>query len=86
MDRVELEKWGYDGKENADETRNDIFESLNTRWSLHALEEGKGTEVDLRIEVVWKNVLYAAMAQAAADKVATIMIQAFEERAKDILG
>ena len=86
LKREELEKWGYGDSISAQDTSNDIFEALATRWSLDSLKEGNGTEVDLRIEIVWKNALYAAMAKAASEKVAGVMIHAFEERAKNVLG
>lgn len=44
------------------------------------------TEVSLIIEVKFKNVVYAALSQAAAPKVAGLMIGAFEERAREVLG
>ena len=86
LKREELEKWGYGNSISAQDTSNGIFEALATRWSLDSSKEGKGTEVDLRIEIVWKNALYAAMAKAASEKVAGVMIHAFEERAKSVLG
>lgn len=44
------------------------------------------TEVDLTIEVQFANPVYAALSQAAAPKVAGILVEAFEKRAKEILG
>lgn len=44
------------------------------------------TEVSLSIEVKFKNLMYAALSQAAAPKVAGAMIGAFEKRAKEVLG
>ena len=86
LEREELKKWGYGDGISAQDTSNDIFEALTTRWSLDGVKEGNGIEVDLRIEIVWKNALYAAMAKAASERVAGVMIHAFEERAKCVLG
>ena len=44
------------------------------------------TEVNLKIEVKFANAVYAALSKAAAPKVAGIMVQAFEERAREVLG
>ncbi|MCJ1350503.1 MAG: hypothetical protein MMC33_000484 [Icmadophila ericetorum] len=44
------------------------------------------TEVDLTIEVQFANPVYAALGQAAAPKVAGILVEAFEKRAKEVLG
>ena len=44
------------------------------------------TEVDLVIEVRFANPMYAALSQAAAPKVAGMMIGAFEKRVREVLG
>ena len=44
------------------------------------------TEVDLVIEVRFANPMYAALTQAAAPKVAGMMIGAFEKRVREVLG
>lgn len=44
------------------------------------------TEVGLVIEVQFANPVYAALSQAAGPKVAGIMIEAFEKRAREVLG
>ena len=44
------------------------------------------TEVTLHIEVTFANPVYAALSQAAAPKVAGLMVEAFEKRAKEVLG
>lgn len=44
------------------------------------------TEVGLVIEVQFASPMYAALSQAAAPKVAGIMIEAFEKRAREVLG
>lgn len=92
LSEEELQTWGYNsqkiqerGPGEADDG-NEIFRSLRTRWSLERLGDEKGTNVDLTIEVEWKNMIYAAMAQTTMDKVAGVMIGAFERRAKEVLG
>ena len=44
------------------------------------------TEVNLHIEVRFASAVYSALSQAAAPKVAGMMVEAFEERAKEVLG
>lgn len=44
------------------------------------------TEVGLVIEVQFASPVYAALSQAAAPKVAGIMIEAFEKRVREVLG
>ncbi|MCJ1231051.1 hypothetical protein MMC12_007726 [Toensbergia leucococca] len=44
------------------------------------------TEIGLVIEVVWASQVYAALSQVAAPKVAGMMVEAFERRAREILG
>ena len=44
------------------------------------------TEVDLHIEVRFASPLYAALSQAAAPKVAGLLVEAFEKRAREVLG
>ncbi|MCJ1292073.1 hypothetical protein MMC34_003623 [Xylographa carneopallida] len=44
------------------------------------------TEVSLSIEVQFASALYAALSQAAAPKVAGLMVEAFERRAREVLG
>ncbi|MCJ1478027.1 hypothetical protein MMC13_006702 [Lambiella insularis] len=44
------------------------------------------TEVKLFIEVQFASAMYAALSQAAAGKVAGMMVEAFEKRARDVLG
>ena len=50
------------------------------------LEGGKGTEVRLDIRFQFVNPLYAAVSSAVSDKVAGLMIEAFEKRAREQLG
>ncbi|KAL9117782.1 MAG: hypothetical protein Q9187_005675 [Circinaria calcarea] len=44
------------------------------------------TEVNLTIEVKFASAVYAALSQAAAPKVAGVLIEAFEKRVKEVLG
>lgn len=41
--------------------------------------------VDLKIDFGFSNPLYVALTQAVVPKVATVMIDAFEKRAKELL-
>lgn len=52
---------------------------------LSEQQEDKRTEVNLDIEVEFANPAYAALSQAAAPKMADIMIDAFENRARSLL-
>lgn len=47
---------------------------------------GPRTEIGLVIEVLFASPVYAALSQAAAPKVAGTMIEAFEKRAREVLG
>lgn len=60
-----------------------VFRSLVTRWTVKALAGGPGplTEVHLEIRYHFANPLYAAVSAAVSDKVAGMMIEAFERRA-----
>jgi len=49
-------------------------------------ESAPRTEVDLVIEVRFASAVYAALSQAAAPKVAGMMVGAFEKRAREVLG
>lgn len=66
-----------------------VFEMLRTRWDVRSLDgknEGEKTEVKLDVEWGFKNPVYAAMGSAVVDKVAGVMVGAFERRVKDVLG
>ncbi|KAK2028505.1 polyketide cyclase/dehydrase and lipid transporter [Colletotrichum zoysiae] len=63
-----------------------VFRSLVTKWQLRPLTSGTGTEVDLVIRFQFANPLYSAVSAAVSEKVAGVMIQAFEKRVKAILG
>ena len=47
--------------------------------------EAAGSVVDLKIDFGFSNPLYAVLTQAVVPKVATVMIDAFEKRAKELL-
>jgi len=80
---------------------NSIFQSLNTRWSIKPFHykppSGKPqtdnaihpareqTEVHLTLDFQFSNPVYAALSKAVAPKVASIMIEAFELRARKLL-
>ncbi|KAI0600517.1 dehydrase and lipid transport-domain-containing protein [Biscogniauxia sp. FL1348] len=66
-----------------------VFESLVTRWTVSPAEDGTGTgasDVRLSIKFRFANPLYGALSSAVADKVAPIMVEAFVERARRVLG
>lgn len=86
---------------DAPATANGIFQSLSTRWTVkpfhykpptgnprtdmteHAPRDQ--TEVHLSIDFQFSNPIYAALSKAVAPKVAGIMIEAFELRARKLL-
>ena len=91
----------YAASHPAPATANSIFKSLRTRWfvrpfpykpptgtpqtdrtTLPATEE---TEVRLTIDFQFSNPLYAALSKAVAPKLAGVMIEAFEDRARKLL-
>jgi coenzyme Q-binding protein COQ10 len=68
-----------------------VFKSLVTRWSLQPVAHGDSssaasTEVHLAITYQFVNPLYAAVSAAVSDKVASMMIEAFEKQAQRRLG
>jgi coenzyme Q-binding protein COQ10 len=80
---------------------NSIFKSLSTQWTVkpfhykppnnrpqtHKTEHDsrEQTEVQLTIDFQFSNPIYAALSKAVAPKVAGIMIEAFEVRARRLL-
>jgi coenzyme Q-binding protein COQ10 len=70
--------------------RDSIFKSLRTRWTVTPVLPQNGvlekTDVRLTIDFQFANPLYAALSMAAAPKLAGVMIEAFEERARKVLG
>lgn len=69
----------------ADASRNELFQTLKTRWEIRQRAEG-GSDVALHIEFQFRNPVYAALSGAVAPKIVGIMVAAFERRAKDVLG
>ncbi|KFA61536.1 hypothetical protein S40285_08806 [Stachybotrys chlorohalonatus IBT 40285] len=66
-----------------------VFKSLVTRWSLRSgtsSAQSPSTEVHLSIRYQFANPLYAAVSAAVSDRVASLMIEAFEKRAREMLG
>ncbi|OBT83863.1 hypothetical protein VE02_06142 [Pseudogymnoascus sp. 03VT05] len=72
---------------------NNIFKRLSTRWTVKPLSEQSATpgvarvltEVNLAIEFQFSNPLYGSLSKAVAPKLAEVMIEAFEKRAKLLL-
>jgi len=83
-------------------TSNNIFKSLSTRWVVKPFHykpptgrpqtdktgepSQDRTEVHLIMDFQFANPIYAALSKAVAPKVAGVMIEAFEVRAKHLLG
>ncbi|KAI0430833.1 hypothetical protein F5Y09DRAFT_306629 [Xylaria sp. FL1042] len=77
-----------------------VFKTLVTRWTVTPVTSDGGgdgalqrtgglaewSDVNLDIRFQFANPLYGAVSSAVADKVAPIMIEAFVERAKKMLG
>ncbi|KPM41670.1 hypothetical protein AK830_g4907 [Neonectria ditissima] len=65
-----------------------VFRSLVTRWSVKELagQPSPSTQVHLAIDFQFTNPLYAAVSSAVSDKVAGLMIEAFEKQARLKLG
>ena len=81
----ELLRAGYgDADITAEGEAGELFESLRTKWEFAAVDAG--TEVRLNIDARWNNPVLAAMSQGAAPKVADLMVEAFERRAREVLG
>jgi coenzyme Q-binding protein COQ10 len=79
---------GGDGAQASSSSSAAIFKSLVTRWSLHSLAQSSSpsTEVRLNINYQFVNPLYAAVSAAVSDKIAGLMVEAFEKRAQEKLG
>ncbi|KAH0595175.1 hypothetical protein MHUMG1_06924 [Metarhizium humberi] len=65
-----------------------VFKSLVTRWHLRPICQHPlpSTEVHLTIKYQFVSPLYAAVSAAVSDKVAGLMIEAFEKRAMEELS
>ena len=83
--------------DQASGTENVLFTHLLTRWTIRpsphnslkpeggALLVKERTEVDLDIKFQFANPIYTALSKAVAPKVAGMIIEAFEERARKLL-
>jgi coenzyme Q-binding protein COQ10 len=70
----------------ADASQNPLFQKLRARWEISPAEEKhQGSDVKLHVEFKFTNPLYSAVSGAFAPKVAGVMVEAFEKRAKDVL-
>lgn len=65
-----------------------VFKSLVTRWSLRSEPKAPSTStiVDLSIRYQFVNPLYAAVSATVSDKIAGMMVEAFERQARARLG
>ncbi|KAI2641832.1 hypothetical protein GGS26DRAFT_20996 [Hypomontagnella submonticulosa] len=71
-----------------------VFKSLVTRWTVRPAERAtrddrfqhEWSDVRLSIKYQFANPLYMAVSSAVADKVAPVMVEAFVEQARRILG
>ena len=70
---------------DAPATSNAMFKKMATKWSIQPSGPDR-TKVDLDIEFQFSNPLYGAVSKAVAPKLAETMIEAFEKRAKSVLG
>ncbi|KAI1853503.1 hypothetical protein JX266_001487 [Neoarthrinium moseri] len=90
----DLQRWGLrDSGPAAHAGEEGTFRSLVTQWTVRPVggREGSGeggtwSEVDLSIMFQFVNPLYGAVSSAVADKVAPIMVSAFEKEARRVLG
>ena len=79
---------GLPGQRKDLEKGGDVFKSLMTRWEMKEVEhEGnEATKTDPQIEFEFNNPLYAALSSAAIPSVAGAVVNAFDRRARDVLG
>lgn len=79
-----------EARSGGDAPGGEIFRSLHTKWTVRPVHDGRPppprTEVCLALEFQFANPLYAALSAAVAPKVAGIMIEAFENRARMLLA
>jgi len=85
----------YASTVNSPAHSNHIFRFLSTRWTIKPLnsspirsesdEARYLTEVHLSLDFQFANPIYAALSKAVAPRIAGIMIEAFEIRARDLL-
>lgn len=88
-----------DGGKGEGESGEGLFEYLNTKWELFPVnggaqgEQERGvsrlpteTKVMLQIQFRFRSAIHAAVMSAVEDKVAAMMIEAFEQRMKEVEG
>lgn len=65
-----------------------VFRSLVTRWSVRSIKGSPAprSEIHLSIDFQFTNPLYGALSAAVSDKVAAMMVEAFEKRAREKFG
>lgn len=87
-ERGEVGEYGFGNGLEQEMKQEKQQEMTHQRKEVKSEETGKEehTEVRLTIEVEWASVIYAALSQAAAPKVAGVLIEAFEKRAEQVLG
>lgn len=60
-----------------------LFSHLSTKWELVPRSSQDETEVRLEIRFRFQNPMHTAMMSAVEDKIAGVMIEAFERRIKE---
>ncbi|KAL2216706.1 hypothetical protein M432DRAFT_633878 [Thermoascus aurantiacus ATCC 26904] len=69
-----------------------VFDYLSTRWELvplaaeEAARQRPQTRVQLQVRFQFRNPLHTAMMSAVEDKMAAVMIEAFEKRIREVEG
>lgn len=69
-------------------TSNAIFKRMATRWTIKSQDSvaSPQTLVNLDIEFQFSNPVFGAVSKAVAPKLAEVMIEAFQKRARSVLG
>ncbi|RDA89932.1 hypothetical protein CP533_3296 [Ophiocordyceps camponoti-saundersi (nom. inval.)] len=72
----------------SDGTSSAVFKSLVTRWSFKPLSSDPTpkTQVHFTVDYEFLSPIYAAVSAAVSDRVADVMIEAFEKRAQEKLA
>jgi len=84
---VEAQSGDRPTSRQGDSPNEDVFDYLSTRWELIPLPSSGGlqrTRVQLDIRFQFRNQFHAAVMSAIEDKVAGAMIEAFENRIRDM--
>ena len=82
------------GAETAQKNKDGIFEVLKTKWQLRDIEDirrqgvgiGAQTAVRLDVEVKFRSAMYDKIFAGVEERVAGIMVGAFEKRIKELAG